>query len=89
MRTISQRELRNNSGEVLRAVAAGESVVITNHGEPAALLTPVPTSTRERLIAAGRLVPATRNFDSPPRPPRKVVTSPVNELLELDRPADR
>jgi len=34
-------ELRNNSGEVLRAVAAGESesMFITNHGRPAALLT--------------------------------------------------
>jgi antitoxin (DNA-binding transcriptional repressor) of toxin-antitoxin stability system len=46
-----------SSGEALRSVAAVESMVITNHGQPA-LLTPVPGTVRERLIAAGRLVPA-------------------------------
>ena len=30
--TISQREMRNRSGEVLRAVAAGKSFIITNDG---------------------------------------------------------
>lgn len=40
-KTISHRELRNNSGEVLRAVAAGETFVITNNGEPVAELGPV------------------------------------------------
>jgi len=79
--------LRNNSGEVLRAVAAGESIVITNHGEPAALRTPVPTSTREQLVAAGRLVAAKRTFDRPPRHPRTIVSSTADELVELDRSA--
>lgn len=40
MRTISHRELRNNSGEVLREVAAGETVAVTNRGEVVAHLTP-------------------------------------------------
>ncbi len=40
-KTISHRELRNNSGEVLRAVAAGESFIVTNNGEPVAELRPV------------------------------------------------
>jgi len=40
-RTISHRELRNNSGEVLRAVAAGETFIVTNNGEPVAELGPV------------------------------------------------
>lgn len=40
MRTISHRELRNNSAEVLRAVAAGETIEVTNHGEVAAVLVP-------------------------------------------------
>lgn len=39
-RTISHRELRNNSGEILRAVAAGESFTITNNGRPVAELIP-------------------------------------------------
>lgn len=39
--TISQREMRNRSGEVLRAVAAGDSFTITNDGVPVAQLTPI------------------------------------------------
>ena len=40
-KTISHRELRNHSGEVLRAVAAGETFIVTNNGEPVAELGPV------------------------------------------------
>lgn len=39
-RVISQREMRNRSGEVLRAVAAGESFIITNDGVEVAELIP-------------------------------------------------
>jgi antitoxin (DNA-binding transcriptional repressor) of toxin-antitoxin stability system len=35
---IPHRELRNNSAEILRRVAAGESFEITNHGEVVAIL---------------------------------------------------
>ncbi len=38
--TISQREMRNRSGEILRAVAAGESFIITNDGVVVAELIP-------------------------------------------------
>ena len=38
--TISQRQLRNDSGAVLRAVQAGGSFVITNHGTPVARIVP-------------------------------------------------
>lgn len=41
MESISHRELRNESGRILRAVAAGESFTITNNGEPVAMLVPV------------------------------------------------
>ncbi len=40
MQVISQREMRNRSGEVLRAVAAGESFIITNDGVEVAELIP-------------------------------------------------
>jgi prevent-host-death family protein len=38
---ISQRQLRNDSGAVLRAVEAGETFVITSNGRPVAELRPV------------------------------------------------
>ena len=38
---ISHRDLRNRSGEVLRAVANGETYVVTNNGKPTAQIGPV------------------------------------------------
>ncbi|EHB56128.1 prevent-host-death family protein [Mycolicibacterium rhodesiae JS60] len=40
-RTIAQRELRNESAKLMDAVAAGETFVITRHGEPVAELRPI------------------------------------------------
>jgi len=40
-RSISQRELRNNSGEIMRALDRGESFVITINGVPVGELTPL------------------------------------------------
>jgi prevent-host-death family protein len=42
MRTISQRELRNQSGKLLRETEEGESFLITVGGRPVAMLTPYP-----------------------------------------------
>lgn len=55
MRTITHRELRNNSSEVLRAVSAGETIEVTNHGEVAAVLVPPSLTPYERLVAAGKV----------------------------------
>jgi len=41
MRAISQRELRNDSGKVLRQVALGRSFRVTNRGNPVAVLSPL------------------------------------------------
>ena len=38
---IPQRELRNNSGEILRRVEAGESFVVTTRGRPVAEVIPI------------------------------------------------
>lgn len=55
MRTISHRELRNNSSAVLRDVCAGEIIEVTNHGEVAAVLVPPSLTPFERLVAAGKV----------------------------------
>ncbi|HEY5566328.1 MAG TPA: type II toxin-antitoxin system prevent-host-death family antitoxin [Gammaproteobacteria bacterium] len=41
-RVITQRELRNDSGAVLREVQAGQTMIITRNGVPVAELRPVP-----------------------------------------------
>ena len=60
-RRVSQRELRNDSGEILRAVAGGETVIITRNGTPMAELRPLRRRTfvsRAELALAAAHAPA-------------------------------
>ena len=61
MRAISQRELRNDSGAVLREVQAGETVTVTRNGTPVAELRPLPPGrkfvSRAVIAAAARTAP--------------------------------
>ncbi|GAA3928364.1 type II toxin-antitoxin system prevent-host-death family antitoxin [Microbacterium soli] len=41
MESLSQRELRNESGRVLRAVGEGQSFVLTNRGIPVGRIVPI------------------------------------------------
>ncbi|MDH4280063.1 MAG: hypothetical protein OEW83_18480 [Acidimicrobiia bacterium] len=46
---ISQRELRNDSGRIMRALTEGETFTITRNGEPIGELTPLR---RHRYVRA-------------------------------------
>lgn len=74
MERIAHRDLRNRSSEILRAVAAGESFEITNHGDVVAILCP-PGSVPLRIR------PATKRggWSDIPRVP---ATRPTRELLD-------
>lgn len=50
VRTISQRELRNDNAEVMRGVEQGESYTVTRRGVPVARVTPIPADTDLRCI---------------------------------------
>lgn len=52
MRSIPQKELRNQIGEVLRQVEAGESLVVTVAGRPVAELHP---AARQRWVSGPAL----------------------------------
>jgi prevent-host-death family protein len=39
-RKLTQRELRNNSGEIMRALDAGEDFIVTRNGKPVGELRP-------------------------------------------------
>ena len=52
VRSISQRELRNDNAAIIRAVEAGESFTVTKRGVPVARLTPVPESDLRRVRSA-------------------------------------
>jgi prevent-host-death family protein len=60
MRTITHREMRNQSGEILRRVADGETIQVTNNGEAAALIVPPGTDPLDDLGARGQMRPARR-----------------------------
>lgn len=55
MKEITHREMRNDSAAVLRRVADGESMVITNRGQPAAVIGPPSNDPLVLLAAQGRL----------------------------------
>jgi antitoxin (DNA-binding transcriptional repressor) of toxin-antitoxin stability system len=50
--------MRNQSGEILRQVADGETIQVTNHGQVTALIVPPSTDTLSDLISRGKARPA-------------------------------
>ena len=89
MTRVGVRELRQRASELLRLVAQGETVEVTDRGRPVALLTPVPEGTvLEQMRAAGELEPATGDLsDLPPAlalPPGEELPSAVLARLRRD-----
>lgn len=66
---IPHRDLRNRSSEILRAVAAGATYEITNHGEVVAILSPpsarLPLRFREATRRGGWAALAKVTLDEP------------------------
>ena len=58
-REISQRELRNDSGAILRAVESGEDFIVTRNGTPLAELRPLR---RRRFVSKTELLAAARQL---------------------------
>jgi prevent-host-death family protein len=73
MKTIAQRELRNQSGEILRQAEAGEQFTITVDGRPVAVLGPCP---KRQWVPREEFLKAFRGL--PPDP------SLMDELREMD-----
>ncbi len=90
MERIGVRELRQNASRYLALVKAGETVEVTERGELIALLvSPHPSqAARDRLVAAGRLIPATSQTGRlrSPRPVPIGADEPTNQqLLDAER----
>lgn len=62
MQEITHRQMRNESADVLRRIAAGETFLVTNNGQPAAVIGPPPGDVLSLLSARGELREA---LDSP------------------------
>ncbi len=77
-RTITQRELRNGSGRIMRALDRGESFVVTRNGVPVGELRPLP---RRRFVPAAE---ATAAFTSAPRIDRARFRRDLDVLADQD-----
>jgi len=55
VKEITHRQMRNESTEVLRRVAAGETILVTNSGQPAAVIGPPQGDVLSLLSAQGQL----------------------------------
>ncbi len=77
---IPHRELRNQSGEILRAVANGEEFIVTNRGRDMALISQVPDEPAKSRLPGLRLRPATKplNLDD-----SKLITSSMTSETML------
>jgi prevent-host-death family protein len=81
MTSIGIRELRQRASELLRRVARGETIEVTDRGRRVAILSPAPEgSPLDRLRALGEIEPAKGDLDDLPDP---LVLAPG-----LERPSD-
>lgn len=84
---VGVRELRQNLSKYLRRVSEGESFEVTEHGQPVAILAPLPgrNSALERLMASGRVVPARLDLAELGPPPDRPRDMPISEALAEQR----
>jgi prevent-host-death family protein len=91
MASVGVRELRQRASELLRRVAAGETIEVTDRGRPVALLSPLPAAgPLERLRAAGEVSSMTADLDELPPPlPLRAGQEPPSAVLERLRRDER
>ena len=78
MKTIAQRELRNDNAGVIAAVVAGETFVVTRNGEPVAEIRPVQRARRTFVSRAEVLAGAAK----PPRGDRAELRDDLDALID-------
>lgn len=85
METVTHREMRNRSGEILRRVEAGESVLVSNNGRLAALIVPAGGDPLDGLIARREARPARTGSDALADITRTVSPVSTRQLLDDSR----
>ena len=91
MASVGVRELRQRASELLRRVAAGETIEVTDRGRPVALLAPIPEAgPLERLRVAGEASVARGDLSELPAPlPLEPGQEPPSVVLERLRRDER
>lgn len=81
LKALSQRELRNESGRVLRAVSEGESFIVTKAGIPVGKL--VPLNTPEPSLKVSRPARRSDGWKTLGFEPKRTSESPQEILDDL------
>ena len=89
METVGIRELRQNASQVVAKVAAGEVITITDRGRPVAQMSPLASSSIERLRERGLITPATRNFEEYCASTKPTTGPPLSPVLQQLRDEER
>lgn len=88
MDRVGIRALKQNASAVIERVKSGESLQVTERGEPVALIVPIPAPELvvERLVAEGRAVRPKGNLNElPPPAPGRGRRLPSEILRDLRR----
>ena len=69
MTSVGVRELRQRARELLRRIERGETIQVTDHGRPVAILSPPPSgNVLEQLRTLGEMEPGSGSLDDLPQP---------------------
>jgi prevent-host-death family protein len=81
---VGVRELRQNLSVYLRRTLAGETLEVTDRGQPVALLTPLPERADPiaRLATEGRVTPAGGLLEDLGPPLELDLERPLSDVLE-------
>ncbi len=89
---VGVRELRQNLSVYLRRIEAGETLEVTERGQPVARLTPLPPQhlgALDRLVAEGRAIPAmSGNLADLGQPPEIGPGPTLSDILAVMRAED-
>lgn len=82
--SIGIRELRDTLSKQLDRVREGHTIVVTDHGKPIARIVPIEGhSVFDRLVAEGKITPATSRKRHVPRP--IAIGTTVSDLIAEQR----
>ena len=88
--TVGIRELKEHASALIRRVAVGETIRITDRGRPVARIVPLHQNQSwwDEMVEQGRLIPARRDLiqvleENPPPPLLPGERSPYEVLMEL------
>lgn len=85
METVTHREMRNRSGDILRRVEAGESFTVTNNGQPVAVIAPLRGDALDQLIGRGEAREAFADISTLDAIPLVELPISSSELIEDSR----